>query len=117
MKHLAMIIAFLVLSITTFARMGDPIVIEVATKYTIVEDALNAAKDALLAKKFTTQEMQPKRFTATRTTGAKADYYTADVSAAQADGKVVLKITFIKSGTGLLNLKKVAAEVKEKLEQ
>lgn len=117
MKNLVMFIVFMVIGVTTFGKPGDPIVIEVATKHATVEEALNAAKDALLAKKFIAQEMQQTRFTATRTTGAKADYYTADVSASKADGKVTLKITFVKSGTGLLNLKKVAAEVKEKLEQ
>jgi hypothetical protein len=116
-KNLTILIAFLAISFTALAGTGDPLKIEAATKYTKAEDALNAAKDALLAKKFITQEMQPARFTATRTTGAKADYYTADVSATQADGKITLKITFIKSGTGLLNLKKVAAEVKKELEE
>ncbi|MGO4294981.1 hypothetical protein [Chitinophaga sp. RAB17] len=117
MKRLALFIAFLAFGIIAFARTGDPIVIEAVTKYTTMEKALDAAKDVLLSKKFITQEMQQTRFTATRTTGAKADYYTADVAATQADGKVTLKITFIKSGTGLLSLKKVAAEVKEKLEE
>jgi hypothetical protein len=117
MKKVALFIAFMAFCINTFAGTGDPIVIEAVTKHTTIEKALEAAKDVLLTKKFITQQIQSTRFTATRTTDSRADYYTADVSATQADGKVTVKITFVKSGTGLMNLKKLAAAVKEKLEE
>ncbi|SIO51335.1 hypothetical protein [Chitinophaga niabensis] len=99
------------------ATAKEPIVIEATTKHKNTEEALQATKTILLAEKFITQEMQKKGFTATRTTGAKADYFVADVTASEADGKVKVTISFVKVGTGLLNLKKVAERVKEKLEE
>jgi len=107
--------------LTTFflllAFAKDPIIVEVQTKHKNIEDALQATKTILLAEKFITQEMQKKGFTATRTTGAKADYFVADVTAGEVNGQVKITISFVKVGTGLLNLKKVAERVKEKLEE
>lgn len=103
--------AFLLL--LAFAK--DPIV-EVQTKHKNIEDALQATKTVLLAEKFITQEMQKKGFTAIRTTGAKADYFVADVTAGEINGQIKITISFVKVGTSLLNLKKVAERVKEKLE-
>lgn len=94
----------------------DPIVIEVVTKYTGTEEALTATKNILLGKKFITANgIQKTTFTATRTTGAKADYYVADVTASDEGGKVKITISFVKVGTGLLNLKKIAQQVEEEL--
>jgi hypothetical protein len=117
MKILA--IFLFVLTLTTppvFAASKDPIVIEVLTAHKTVEDALQACKTILLTEKFIAQEIQKKGFTATRTTGSKADYFVADVAAADVDGKIKITVTFVKVGTGLLNLKKVAERVKVKLE-
>lgn len=99
-------------------NLKDPIKIEVITKHSTLEDALKAAKDALLKEKFiATNGVQEKSFTATRTTGAKADYYVADVAAEKAGGKIKLTISFVKVGTGLLKLQKVADAVKAELEK
>lgn len=96
----------------------DPVVIEVITKHTSVEDALVAAKTALLAQKFITSNgIQQNSFTATRTTMSKADYYVADVTATKKDGKIKLTISFVKVGTGFLRLQKIADEVKAELEK
>lgn len=96
----------------------DPVKIEVTTKHSSYEDALKAAKDALLKEKFiVTAGMQEKSFTATRTTNAKADYYVADVTAEKTGGKIELTISFVKIGTGLLKLQKVADAVKADLEK
>lgn len=117
MKALTYLFSFLLLAATASAKAKDPIVIEVTTKHTNIEEALLAAKTVLLTKKFIAGEMHAKTFTATRTTGAKADYFVADVTASDAGGKVKLTISFVKVGTGLLNLKKVSEEVKAKLEE
>lgn len=94
----------------------DPIVIEVVTRYTNTEEALTATKNILLGKKFITANgIQKTTFTATRTTGAKADYYVADVTASDEGGKIKITISFVKVGTGLLNLKKIAQQVEEEL--
>lgn len=116
MKPILLLLSFLTIAVSSFAGTKDPIVIEVVTKHTTIEDALLSTKTILLSKKFITQEIQQKRFTATRTTMAKADYFVADVTATEEGGKVKVTISFVKVGTGLLNLKKVAEEVKEKLE-
>lgn len=98
--------------------LKDPVVIEVHTKFTSVDDALMAAKNALLAQKFIAANgVQKPTFTATRTTGSKADYYVADVTAILVGEKIKLSITFIKVGTGLLRLQKVADAVKAELEK
>lgn len=112
---------FLLLVIATayvFAAAKDPIVIEVVTKHANMEEALTAAKNILLGKKFiATNGIQEKSFTATRTTMAKADYFVADVTASEAGGKIKITVSFVKIGTGLLNLKKIASEVKAELEK
>lgn len=100
-----------------FAAAKDPIVIEAVTKHKNIEEALQACKTILLGEKFITPEVQKKGFTATRTTGSKADYFVADVVAADANGTVKITITFVKVGTGLLNLKKLAEKIKSKLEE
>ncbi len=118
MKTLSSFLFLLVISAShAFATFKDPIVIEVVTKHKNIEDALQATKSILLGEKFISQEIQKKGFTATRTTGAKADYFVADVTATEANGSVKITISFVKVGTGLLNLKKVADRVKEKLEE
>ena len=95
-----------------------PIVVEVNTKYTSMEEALMAAKNALLAQKFIAANgIQKSSFTSTRTTGSKADYYVADVTGTMVDGKVKLTISFVKIGTGFLKLQKVADAVKLELEK
>ena len=102
----------------TLVVTKDPIKIEVLTKYTSFEDALKAAKDVLLQQKFIAANgIQEKSFTATRTTNAKADYYVADVAAEMNGGKVKIIISFVKVGTGLLKLQKVAEAVKADLEK
>jgi len=114
------IVALLLVTIgasTVFAKSKDPIVIDVVTKHKTVEEALRTCKTILLGEKFITQEMQQKSFTATRTTGSKADYFVADVAATAVNGSVKITITFVKVGTGFLNLKKVADRVKSKLEE
>lgn len=101
---------------STAAILKDPIKIENATKFTSFDEALKAAKDALLKEKFVaTNGIQEKSFTATRTTNAKSDYYVADVSAEKMDGKIKLTISFVKVGTGFLKLQKVADAVKADL--
>lgn len=96
----------------------DPIVMEAMTKYTVVSDALAAAKSALLNQKFIIQgDMGASSFTAKKTTGSQADYYIADVSATLIDGKAKVTINFVKVGTGMLKLQKVADDVKAELEK
>lgn len=117
-KLLLLVPLFLVFAMLGFSRPAGPVVIEVKSNKATLNEALQAAKTVLLESKFVaTNGIQASSFTATRTTGAKADYYVADVNATSEDGKVKLTITFTKIGTGLLNLKKVAAEVKSKLEK
>lgn len=116
MKKITALFLLLVIATTyVFAAAKDPIVIEVVTKHKNIEDALQATKTILLGEKFITQEVQKRNFTATRTTGSKADYFVADVVATDEGGNVKVTITFVKVGTGLLNLKKVAERVKIKL--
>ena len=123
MKKLSMLIpTFLILAgffTNAFSStVKDPVTIEVTTKYTSADDALQAAKTALLKEKFiSTQGVQKIGFTATRTTNAKADYYVADVAAKLEKGKIKITISFVKVGTGLLRLQKVADAVKENLEK
>lgn len=91
---------------------------EAMTKYTVVSDALAAAKSALLTQKFIIQgDMGASSFTAKKTTGSQADYYIADVSATLIDGKAKVTINFVKVGTGMLKLQKVADDVKAELEK
>lgn len=101
---------------TTTALAKDPVVVEINTNYKTVKEALIAAKTALMKQKFVPSGgMGESGFTATRTTGSKSDYYTADVMADK-DGDIIkLTITFIKSGSGLLKLSKVAEEIKAEL--
>ena len=83
-----------------------------------MDDALMATKNALLAQKFIAANgIQEKSFTAIRTTWSKADYFVADVTATKADGKIKITISFVKIGTGLLKLQKVADAVKSELEK
>ncbi len=108
------LLTFLLISTTAIAK--DPIVVEIATNYKTLKEALMATKTALMKQKFIPSGgMGESGFTATRTTGSHADYYTADVMAEQADDKVKVTITFIKSGSGMLKLQKVADEVKQEL--
>jgi len=109
--------ALLLATPAVFAASKDPIVIEAFTTHKNVEEALLACKTILLTEKFISQEIQKKGFTATRTTGSKADYFVADVVATDVNGKIKITVTFVKVGTGLLNLKKLAERVKVKLEE
>lgn len=96
----------------------DPVVMEAMTKYTTIAEALTATKSVLLTQKFIIQgDMGASSFTAKRTTGAEADYFIADVSATLVDGKAKVTINFVKIGTGLLKLQKVADELKAELEK
>ena len=123
MKKLLFLIPVLLLLTITFTTafalaVKDPIVIELTTKHTSVEDALQAVKTALLKQKFIAANGEQKTgFTATRTTGAKADYYVADVTAKSENGKIKITISFVKVGTGMLKLQKVADAVKEDMEK
>jgi|GEM_PF-2432489 len=123
MKKLLFLIPVLLLLTITFITafalaVKDPIVIEVTTKHTSVEDALQAVKTALLKQKFIAANGEQKTgFTATRTTGAKADYYIADITAKSENGKIKITISFVKVGTGMLKLQKVADAVKEDMEK
>lgn len=119
MRSTFLLFAAMCISIAAFSanNIKNPIVIEVITKYTVINDALQAAKTALLKEKFiTTDGIQKTGFTATRTTGAKADYYVADVAAKDEKGKIKLTVSFVKVGTGLLKLQKVADAIKAALE-
>lgn len=94
-----------------------PVIIEASTKYAKIDEALKATKAELLTNQFILKDgMQEKSFSALKTTGSQADYYVAEVEAELIEGKVKIKITFIKVGTGLLKLQKVADEIKAKLE-
>lgn len=100
------------------SNFKGPIVIEVVAKQKTIEEALTAVKMVLLQKKFISANgIQKNSLNAIRTTMAKADYFVADATAAQADGKIKVTVTFVKVGTGFLNLKKVAEEVKAELEK
>lgn len=99
-------------------KAADPITIEITTKHSSINDALLAAKAALLKQKFILDgTMGEKSFTSKRTTGSKADYYVADVTGSMESGKAKLSITFVKVGTGLLKVKKMADAVKADLEK
>lgn len=75
----------------------EPIVIEVLRKQGSIEDALLATKAVLLENKFIAANgMQQSSFTATRTTGSRADYYVADVQATKTEGGVTISITFVR---------------------
>jgi len=117
-KMLSIVFLFtLILTLkTNIARSKDPIIVEVTTNFKTVKEALIATKTALMKQKFIPNGgMSESGFTATRTTGSKSDYYTADVMADQVGDKVKVTITLIKSGTGLLKLQKVADELKSTL--
>lgn len=104
------------LFITTTAMAKDPVIVEITTNYKTVKEALVATKTSLLKRKFIPSGgMGESGFTATRTTGSKSDYYTADVMADLDGDHVKVTITFIKSGSGMLKLKNVAEEVKDEL--
>ena len=118
MKKVILISMMILLGAFSAINAKGPVMIEVATKYDNVSDALLAAKKVLLLEKFIVQgEVGDKTFTAKRTTGATADYYVADVTAQRKGEKVNVEIQFIKMGTGLLNLQKVAGKIKKELEK
>lgn len=99
-------------------KVKDPIVIEVVAKQKTIEEALTAVKMVLLQKKFISANgIQKNELNAIRTTMSKADYFVADANAVQIEEKITVTITFVKVGTGFLNLKKVAEEVKTELEK
>ncbi len=99
------------------ATKKGPIVITVISNHASVQEALMSAKKALLTEKFIASNgIQETSFTATRTTGSKSDYYVADVIASKEDVKMKITITFVKVGTGLLKLSKVADKIKATLE-
>jgi hypothetical protein len=101
---------------TSLAGRKDPLVVEILTNHKTVKEALIATKTALMKQKFIPSNgMQESSFTATRTTGSKSDYYTADVMVEESEGKMKITVTLIKSGSGLLKLSKVADELKEVL--
>lgn len=100
---------------TTLTWAKAPLVVEIETNFKTVKEATMAAKTALMKQKFIPSGTTESGFTATRTTGSKSDYYTADVMSEEKNGKIVLTITLIKSGTGLLKLQKVADELKMEL--
>lgn len=115
MKKSAFILLFLFLGIflTTKIQAKGPVTVEIETQFKTIKEATMAAKTALMNQKFIPNgPIQEGQFTATRTTGSKADYYTADVVVEDRSGKIVVTITFIKSGTGLLKLQKVADQIK-----
>lgn len=115
MKKPAFILLFLFLGIffTTKIQAKGPVTVEIETQFKTIKEATMAAKTALMNQKFIPNgPVQEGQFTATRTTGSKADYYTADVVVEDRSGKIVVTITFIKSGTGLLKLQKVADQIK-----
>lgn len=122
MKYL---VAFaLLITVALFSKANNvnfikaPIVVEAITQHTTVEEALKAAKAILLSEKFIIEgEMGKNSFTAKRTTNARADYYVADVAAEIKNGKAAVTITFVKVGTGLLKLQKIADSVKAQLEK
>ena len=127
MKKLSALMTIIVILTTTtitkaakpiFIAAKGPIVMEALTKHATVNEALSATKTILLKQQFIIQgEMGSSSFTAKRTTGAEADYYIADVAVAIVDGKAKVTITFVKIGTGLLKLQKVADEIKIELEK
>lgn len=132
MKHitntlpLLLMLTFLIFSNTTTITISagekflgkDPVVIVILMKEKDMVTALLTAKTALLRNKFVvTEGMQATGFTAKRTTGSHADYYVADVAAGTTDGKIKLTVTFIKFGTGLLKLQKIADAIKAELEK
>lgn len=98
-------------------RVGKaPITIEVTTDYTDMDEALQAASAALRAEEFILDgAIGARGLMAKRTTAAEADYYVVDVSASEAEGRVVLNLTFVKFGSGTLNLEEVAARVEQAL--
>lgn len=94
----------------------EPTVVEIETMFKTVKEATLATKKSLMSHKFIPNgAVTDNGFTATRTTGSKADYYTADVMTEDKGGKIVVTITFIKSGTGLLKLQKLGEEIKAEL--
>lgn len=101
-----------------YKDLKDPVFIEVYTRYESIEDALREIKTLLLNEKFITENgIVDSGFTAKMTTGSKADYYIADVTAVAESGKIKVNITFIKVGTGLKSMKKLAEKIEEKIIQ
>lgn len=101
----------------SFSLFKDPVVIEIIMKQKNKEDALTAVKNVLLKKKFISANgVQKNSLNTVRTTMSKADYFVADATAVETGGTVKVTITFIKVGTGFLNMKKIAEEVKKELE-
>lgn len=116
-QFLLAVLFIFTLSVQGQNKTSDLVIIEVLTGDSIIEDALIATKSALLKQSFIAKEgMQNRTFTATRTTGSQADYFVADVVATDMKGKIKITITFVKVGTGFLNLANVAANVKATLE-
>lgn len=98
--------------------LKDPVVITVLMKDKDMSAALQSAQSILLQHKFITATgIQASSFTATRTTGSRADYYVADVTGTSSEGKIKLTITFVRFGTGFLKLQKIADDVKVQLEK
>lgn len=111
---LSVLVALIFSTQKTYSK--GPVIVEIETNFKTVKEATQAAKTSLMKQKFVpTGGVTETGFQATRTTGSHADYYTADVSTEEKNGKIVVTITFIKSGTGMLKLQKVADEVKMEL--
>ena len=107
-----------IIFLSSFVIKKAPVVVEISTNHKTIKEALLAIKTELMNQKFIPNGgLTETGFTATRTTGSRSDYYTADVLAEQVDGNIKITLTLIKSGTGLLKLQKVADEIKEKLEK
>lgn len=122
MKQFLLLVTLFVVTTTSQGKSHmdkkGPVVIEVETNHKTVQEALQATKTILLTHKFIVQDgLQEASFTAKRTTGAEADYYIADVSVKRSGETNTITITFIKVGTGLLKLSKVADKVKAELEK
>lgn len=114
-KYLSLLIALFVFAAYP-AKAQSPVKIEVWTTYSTTDEALVVAKTALMGEKFINEGgIQNNAFTAKRTTNSHADYYIADVTALNVDGKVKVIIAFIKAGSGLLKLDAVASKIKTSL--
>lgn len=118
MKQTILSLCLILLGVFSYSTIlaGKQTEVVIETSFKTAREATLAAKKALMNHKFIPNGgMTDNGFTATRTTGSKSDYYTADVMTEDKGGKMVVTITFIKSGTGLLKLQKVADEIKVEL--
>lgn len=124
MKMLMTLLSVLLMNVQAFSsdtakfiEKKGPVVIEVYTKHSSEKEVLQKVKTTLLMHKFIIDgSMGESSFTAKRTTGAEADYYVADVMVEKQESRFKTTISFIKIGTGLLKLQKVADKVKTELE-